>query len=60
MSQPFLKNPGKTVLVLDNHQAHRAFITTGFINQETRLTTLFLPAYSSDLNPIERVWSKLK
>ena len=51
-------NPGD-VIVLDNLSSHK--------NQETRdliesagAELLFLPPYSPDLNPIEKMWSKVK
>lgn len=49
------------VVVLDNASYHRSGIAqAGFAALETRLLPLFLPAYCSTLNPIERYWRHLK
>lgn len=49
------------VIVLDNASYHHSGITlAGFAALETRLLPLFLPAYCSTLNPIERFWRHLK
>jgi transposase len=45
------------VLVLDNAKYHHArALQPWLVQQRTRLTLLFLPPYSPELNPIERVW----
>ena len=54
---PFLK-PGD-VVVLDNLAAHKSEAILTLIRQ-AGAEALFLPAYSPDLNPIEKMWSKLK
>ena len=48
---------GKIWLILDNARWHHSKELKEFYeaNQE-RLTFIFLPAYSPELNPIERVW----
>ena len=47
------------IVVLDNHTAHRSHLIRDF-TQGKGLTLLFLPAYSSSLNPIERLWALVK
>jgi transposase len=54
---PFLK-PGDLV-VMDNLAAHKSEAILALIRQ-TGAEAIFLPAYSRDLNPIEKMWSKLK
>jgi transposase len=54
---PFLK-PGDLV-VMDNLAAHKSSTIVALIRQ-TGAEAVFLPAYSPDLNPIEKMWSKLK
>ncbi len=48
---------GKLYLILDNARWHHSQSLKDFFrkNQE-RLFLLFLPAYSPELNPVERVW----
>ena len=46
-------------MVLDNLSAHKSPATLGLI-QTAGATIRFLPAYSPDLNPIEKMWSKVK
>lgn len=48
---------GKLHLILDNAKYHRARILKDFfINHQDRLVRIFLPPYSPELNPAERVW----
>lgn len=47
------------VVILDNLSAHKSPPTLGLI-QAAGATIRFLPAYSPDLNPIEKMWSKVK
>ena len=54
---PTLK-PGDGV-AMDNRSPHKAPRTIRRIEQ-TGARVLFLPAYSPDLNPIEKMWSKVK
>jgi transposase len=54
---PFLK-PGDLV-VMDNLAAHKSETILAQI-RAAGAEALFLPAYSPDLNPIEKMWSKLK
>jgi transposase len=50
--------PGDTV-VMDNLSPHKSDPTLRLILQAGAFV-LFLPAYSPDLNPIEKMWSKIK
>lgn len=47
------------VVILDNLSAHKDVQARELI-QARGATLLFLPAYSPDFNPIEKMWSKLK
>ena len=47
------------LLVMDNARFHRKRILEKII-KETGHCLLFLPPYSPDLNPIEKVWASLK
>ena len=47
------------VVIMDNLSPHKSAETLGLI-QQLGANVLFLPAYSPDLNPIEKMWSKLK
>lgn len=54
---PTLK-PGDLV-IMDNLSAHKSPVTLELIRQ-AGAQPLFLPAYSPDFNPIEKMWSKIK
>lgn len=47
------------VVVMDNLSPHKNSETLGLIEQ-VGARVLFLPPYSPDLNPIEKMWSKVK
>jgi transposase len=47
------------IVVMDNLAPHKSDPTLELITQ-TGAQVLFLPAYSPDLNPIEKMWSKIK
>ena len=48
---------GKIYLILDNARWHKARVLKDFFFQNQQcLTRIFLPPYSPELNPIERVW----
>ena len=47
------------VVVMDNLSPHKSAPTLSLITA-TGAQILFLPAYSPDLNPIEKLWSKIK
>jgi len=50
--------PGDIVIAdnLSSHKSQRAYDAI----QERQAKLIFLPAYSPDLNPIEKMWSKVK
>jgi hypothetical protein len=50
--------PGDLV-IMDNLAPHKAASALEHITQAGAIA-VFLPAYSPDLNPIEKMWSKLK
>ena len=47
------------IVVMDNFSPHKSDPTLGLITH-AGAQVLFLPAYSPDLNPIEKMWSKVK
>jgi transposase len=47
------------IVIMDNLSPHKSEPTLRLIRQ-AGATVLFLPAYSPDLNPIEKMWSKVK
>ena len=54
------QNPGKRIiLVLDNSKSHHADKTIRKA-RELKITLVFLPPYSPDLNPLEFVWKTIK
>ena len=51
----------RLVLVMDNAAYHKGAMTRAFFSLvEHRVLVIFLPAYCSHLNPIERFWRFLK
>ena len=54
---PILR-PGD-IVIMDNLSAHKAPDVARLI-KERGADLLYLPAYSPDLNPIEKMWSKVK
>jgi transposase len=47
------------IVIMDNLSAHKnSFDTRKFTSQG--ITIKYLPAYSPDLNPVEKMWSKVK
>jgi len=47
----------RLVVILDNVKYHHARVLRSWLRQHRkRITLLFLPPYSPELNPIERVW----
>ena len=51
------RTEGKIYLILDNATWHKALdLRDFFIDNQDRLVRIFLPPYSPELNPIERVW----
>lgn len=47
------------IVVMDNLSPHKSQATLEMMARKG-VQVLFLPAYSPDLNPIEKMWSKLK
>lgn len=47
------------IVIMDNLSPHKNESTLALITQ-AGAQVLFLPAYSPDLNPIEKMWSKVK
>ena len=51
----------KIVLVVDNASSHKSFKVQEFVEAHSEyLELLYLPPYSPDLNPIERIWKHLR
>ncbi|KXG73602.1 IS630 family transposase [Thermotalea metallivorans] len=51
----------KTIVILDNAGFHRAKAVQKFVREyEERLTLIFLPVYSPELNPQENIWNWMK
>lgn len=48
---------GEVVVVLDNAAIHRAKAVSAFVETQERLSLVYLPPYSPELNPIEKVWA---
>jgi transposase len=49
------------ILVMDNASWHRSYAVQAALSLfEDRVLILWLPAYSPDMNPIERFWKHLK
>lgn len=54
------QNPEKRIiLVLDNSKSHHADKTVRKA-RELKITFVFLPPYSPDLNPVEFIWKTIK
>ncbi|MCC8076835.1 MAG: transposase [Oscillospiraceae bacterium] len=47
------------IVVMDNLRSHRVKEVEELLRQN-EITLLYLPLYSPDLNPIEKMWSKMK
>lgn len=47
------------IVIMDNLKAHKSAAALQIV-QSRQAEIQFLPAYSPDLNPIEKMWSKLK
>lgn len=55
------KRSGKTVVIIDNAPYHHATALKPLLNKYNNLLKLdYLPPYSPELNPIERVWKFLR
>lgn len=47
------------IVIMDNLNVHKSEVARRLV-QEKQCRYLYLPAYSPDLNPIEKMWSKVK
>lgn len=53
--------PGPVYLILDNMSVHKAKTVNEYVaSLNGRLKLFFLPGYSPELNPDERVWKNVK
>lgn len=57
MLVPSLKK--EDLVVMDNMRSHHAKIVTEYLDK-AGISYTYLPPYSPDLNPIEKMWSKMK
>jgi len=48
------------VVVMDNAKPHTSKATTSYIDSQSRLHVFYLPTYSPDWNPDDKVWNHLK
>ncbi len=55
----WLKTPESAVIVMDNATFHKRQGTQNMIRKAGHIL-LYLPSYSSDLNPIEQKWAQAK
>jgi hypothetical protein len=51
---------GKIAMILDNARIHHAKLLADFLAENSRLTLVFLPPYSPQLNLVEGLWKWLK
>ena len=47
------------IVVMDNLRTHHVQTADGLL-RDAGAESLYLPAYSPDLNPVEKLWSKVK
>ena len=52
-------NPATDVVIMDNASFHRKGALRE-IAKRHRISVLFLPPYSPDYNPIEKLWANMK
>ena len=50
---------GNSVLIMDNMKSHHARAVKNLLDS-SGVRYIYLPPYSPDLNPIEKLWSKVK
>ena len=50
---------GNSVLIMDNMKSHHAKAVKKLLDS-SEIRYIYLPPYSPDLNPIEKLWSKVK
>jgi len=61
LKQLLRQHPGRhIVVVMDQAKPHTSKMTKAFINSKARLHVFYLPPYSPDWNPDEKVWNHLK
>lgn len=48
-----------SVLIMDNMKSHHAKAVKALLDQ-AKIRYIYLPPYSPDFNPIEKLWSKIK
>ena len=51
--------PPGDIVIMDNLSSHKSAAAQRFVESRSA-SYLFLPAYSPDFNPIEKMWSKIK
>ena len=56
---PPAKCSSDSILIMDNMRSHHAKAVKALLDQ-MKVHYIFLPPYSPDLNPIEKLWSKVK
>jgi transposase len=60
LKQLLRQHPGRhVVVVMDQAKPHTSKMTKAFIESRTRLHVFYLPTYSPDWNPDEKVWNHL-
>jgi transposase len=61
LGQLLCHHPGRhVVVVMDQAPPHTSKMTMGYIGRQPRLHVFYLPPYSPDWNPDEKVWNHLK
>lgn len=61
LKQLLRQHPGRhIVVVMDQAKPHTSKMTKAFIASRSRLHVFYLPPYSPDWNPDEKVWNHLK
>jgi transposase len=61
LKQLLRQHPGRhIVVVMDQAKPHTSNMTKAFIASKARLHVFYLPPYSPDWNPDEKVWNHLK
>ena len=50
------QDKSKIIIYVDNVRFHRAKALNLFLKTHTKLEIRYLPPYSPDLNPVERIW----
>ena len=51
---------GPVTVVFDNASIHRAKAVQAFVQENERLSIVYLPPYAPELNPVELVWAYVK